>query len=156
MSWAVVLAQLVERLLPTPQVRGSIPVIGKLYIEHYFLSTVFKRRKLRKKAPGMTYWKNVNVLFFDVLCLVGSSTLNGIGNSLYLILKLSLVGDVDEQHYRPECSSAVFVKWQKTWYNTYLQKDSKNFHQTRIAHTADCTQEYYLFISMKHPHLPPL
>ena len=26
--WAVVLAQLVERLLPSPEVRGSNPVIG--------------------------------------------------------------------------------------------------------------------------------
>ena len=29
MSWAVVVAQLVERSLPIPEVRGSNPVIGK-------------------------------------------------------------------------------------------------------------------------------
>ena len=29
MPWAVVVAQLVERLLPIPEVRGSNPVIGK-------------------------------------------------------------------------------------------------------------------------------
>ena len=44
-SWAVVVAQLVERPLPTPEVRGSIPVISEIYIEHCFLSTVLKRRK---------------------------------------------------------------------------------------------------------------
>ena len=33
---AVVVAQLVERSLPTLEVRGSNPVIGKLYIEHMF------------------------------------------------------------------------------------------------------------------------
>ena len=38
----VVAAQLAERLLPTPEVSGSNPVIGK--IEH-LLSTVLKRRK---------------------------------------------------------------------------------------------------------------
>ena len=43
--WAVVVAQLVERLLPTPEVRSSNPVIGKkIYIE-CFLSKVLKRRK---------------------------------------------------------------------------------------------------------------
>ena len=32
-TWAVVVAQLVERLLPIPEVRGSNPVIGKnLYL----------------------------------------------------------------------------------------------------------------------------
>ena len=31
LHWAVVVAQLVERLLPIPEVRGSNPVIGKIY-----------------------------------------------------------------------------------------------------------------------------
>ena len=31
-SWEVVVAQLVERSLPTPEVRGSNPVIGKIYM----------------------------------------------------------------------------------------------------------------------------
>ena len=43
--WAVVVAQLVERLLPIPEVHGSNPVIGKIYIEHCLLSTVYKRQK---------------------------------------------------------------------------------------------------------------
>ena len=44
---AVVVAQLVERLLPTPEVRGSTPVIGKLLYRTFIclLSTVLKRRK---------------------------------------------------------------------------------------------------------------
>ena len=41
---AVVVDQLVEWSLPTLEVRGSNPVIGKLYIS-YFLSAVLKRRK---------------------------------------------------------------------------------------------------------------
>ena len=48
MVWAVVLAQLVEWSLPIPEVRSSIPVIGKiyLYIEHLFtVNGVLKRRK---------------------------------------------------------------------------------------------------------------
>ena len=44
---AVVVAQLVERSLPTPEVRCSNPVIGKnLFIEHLFtVNCVLKRRK---------------------------------------------------------------------------------------------------------------
>ena len=44
-SWAVVVAQLVEQLLPTPEDRGSSPVIGySIYIVH-FLSTALKGQK---------------------------------------------------------------------------------------------------------------
>ena len=46
---AVVVAQLVERSIPKPEVRGSNPVIGKkiiLYIEHLLtVNCVLKRRK---------------------------------------------------------------------------------------------------------------
>ena len=34
--WAVVVAQLVKRSLPIPEVRGSNPVIGKKIIGHLF------------------------------------------------------------------------------------------------------------------------
>ena len=43
-SYSVVVTQLVERSLPTPEVNVSNPGIGKIYIEH-FLSTGLKRRK---------------------------------------------------------------------------------------------------------------
>ena len=43
-SWALVVTQLVERLLPTPGVCGSNPVIGKINFE-CLLSTVMKRQK---------------------------------------------------------------------------------------------------------------
>ena len=44
---AVVVAQLVERSLPTPEVRGLNPVIGKLLYRTFIclLSTILKRRK---------------------------------------------------------------------------------------------------------------
>ena len=49
MCWAVVVAQLVEQLLPIPEVRGSNPVIGKnlfISIEHLFtINCVLERRK---------------------------------------------------------------------------------------------------------------
>ena len=40
----MVLAQLVEQLLPTPEARGLNPVIGEIYTE-CLLSTVLKRQK---------------------------------------------------------------------------------------------------------------
>ena len=42
-EWAAVVAQLVERLLPRPEVRGSNPVIGEILFM-CSLSTVLKRR----------------------------------------------------------------------------------------------------------------
>ena len=48
-NWAVVVAQLVERLLPIPEVHSSNPVIGKnlfiyIYIEHLLtVNCVLKR-----------------------------------------------------------------------------------------------------------------
>ena len=40
---AVYVAQLVARLLPTPEVGCSNPVNGKIHIEHSLLSTVLQR-----------------------------------------------------------------------------------------------------------------
>ena len=39
----VVVAQLVERLLSIPEVRGSTPIIGKILLNICLLSTVLKR-----------------------------------------------------------------------------------------------------------------
>jgi len=55
----VVVTQLVERSLLTPEVRGSNPVIGKMYIER-LLPTVleFEKTKLKeKKMPGIAHLK---------------------------------------------------------------------------------------------------
>ena len=52
LSW-----KLTERLLPIPVVRGSNPVIGKIYIEH-LLSTVLKKRKLRKRGRECPFKKH--------------------------------------------------------------------------------------------------
>ena len=50
---AVVVAQLVERLLPIPEVRGSNPVIGKINTEHMFTVNCTKKTKIKKKRPRM-------------------------------------------------------------------------------------------------------
>ena len=48
---AVVLAQLVERLLPIPEVHNS--VISKVYIGQLFIVNCIERTKIKKKRPGM-------------------------------------------------------------------------------------------------------
>ena len=45
--WTVVVAQW---SLTMPEVRGSIPVVGKFLIEHCLLSTVLKGRRYRKRG----------------------------------------------------------------------------------------------------------
>ena len=55
----MVVAQLVERSRPTPEVRGSNPVSGKIYIE-CLLSAVLKDEK-RKKRPEMAQSRNIGI-----------------------------------------------------------------------------------------------
>ena len=49
---AVVVAQLVERSLPTPEIRGSNPNIGKIYLP---IVIKLKKTKIKKKRPGMAH-----------------------------------------------------------------------------------------------------
>ena len=48
--------QLVERSSPTPEIRGSNPVIVKLFSNICLLSTVLKRQN-KEKGPGMAHLK---------------------------------------------------------------------------------------------------
>ena len=61
--WAVVVAQLVERSLPTPDVRGSNPDIGKV------LSTncTLEKTKIKKKRPGMAHLLKKSLKFLETL-----------------------------------------------------------------------------------------
>ena len=61
-DWAVVVAQLVERLLPIPEVRGSNPVISKIYIEHFTVNCI-EKTKIKKKRPGKAHF--LRKLFID-------------------------------------------------------------------------------------------
>ena len=57
---AVVVAQLVERLLPIPEVRGSNPVISKIYIEHFTVNCI-EKTKIKKKRPELVHLKNPTI-----------------------------------------------------------------------------------------------
>ena len=55
-NWAVVVAQLVERMLSIPEVRGSNPFIGKIYIEQLFTVNCVEKTKIKKKMPEMAHF----------------------------------------------------------------------------------------------------
>ena len=54
------MAQLVEWSLSISEVRGSTPVIGKIYIEHLFvylfIINCIEKTKINKKRPGMAHF----------------------------------------------------------------------------------------------------
>ena len=53
----VVVAQLVERSLLTPEVRSSNPVIGKLLSDIYLITVNWiEKTKMKKKRPGMAHF----------------------------------------------------------------------------------------------------
>ena len=56
LSRAVVVTQLVERLLLIPEVCSLNPVIGKIYVEHCLLPTVLKRRNKVKEAGNGPFY----------------------------------------------------------------------------------------------------
>ena len=50
------MAQLVEQPLLIPEVRGSDPVIGKIYIDQLFTINCIEKKKINKKRPGMAHF----------------------------------------------------------------------------------------------------
>ena len=59
----MVVAQLVERSLPKPEVHGSNPAFAKFILNIDILSTVWRRRKLRNKEAD-------NYLFLKITYLL--------------------------------------------------------------------------------------
>ena len=53
------MAQLVEQLLPIPEVLGSSHWEKKLYIEHLFAVNCIEKTKIKKKRPGMAHLKKI-------------------------------------------------------------------------------------------------
>ena len=71
LSRAVVVAQLVEQSLTTPEVRGSNPVIGKIYIElkascqnitNIFIVELFTLKRCHKKVVELTMITSSNIV----------------------------------------------------------------------------------------------
>ena len=51
-EWAVVVAQLVERQLPEPEINGSNPVIGNIIYYKLYLKNCVEEKKIKKKEAG--------------------------------------------------------------------------------------------------------
>ena len=54
-NWKVVVAQLVERLVPKLDVCGSNPVIGKNLCGTFTINCI-EKTKIKKKRPGMAHF----------------------------------------------------------------------------------------------------
>ena len=59
----VVVAQLVEQSLSIPEVRGSNPVIGKIYIEHLFTINCFEKTKINKRGREWPTLKKIMTVY---------------------------------------------------------------------------------------------
>ena len=108
-SWIVVVAQLVEPSLPTAEVRGSNPVIGKLlpicmssfnnrslcFILAIYLFTVncIENMKIKKKRPGIKNTDFFYIHFYSVFenRFFNEKRLRAITRSLELLLSVYLV-----------------------------------------------------------------
>ena len=53
----MVVAQLIQLLLPTPEVCGSNQAIGKLYINYLLTVICIEKTKIKGKMPGIAYLK---------------------------------------------------------------------------------------------------
>ena len=66
LSWAVVVVQLVEWSLPTPEICGSNLVFGKVLPTN----CIIEKTKIMKKRPGTAHLKKLNVFpYFRVFKL---------------------------------------------------------------------------------------
>ena len=63
---AVVVPLLVEHSVTTPEVRGSKPVIGKLFLEHMFTVNCIEKANIEKNRPGMAHLKKIGHRLFDL------------------------------------------------------------------------------------------
>ena len=64
----MVAAQLAERSLPIPEVRGSNPVICKKYNEHLFTVNCIEKMKIKKKGAGIgPFKKDMLLCLFQVI-----------------------------------------------------------------------------------------
>ena len=50
--WALVVDQLVERSLPTPEVRSLNPFVANFYIEHLLTVNYIEKTKINEKEAG--------------------------------------------------------------------------------------------------------
>ena len=65
----MVVAELVERSLLTPEVWGSNPVISQIYIEHLFTVNFIEKTNIKKNRPEIVLFKNRRLTNITILPL---------------------------------------------------------------------------------------
>ena len=53
------MAQLVERSFPTPEIRSSNPIIGKILSSKVSTICIIEKTKIKKKRTGMAHYEKV-------------------------------------------------------------------------------------------------
>ena len=61
----MVVAQLVDRSLPTPETCSSFPVIGSLHIDHYWLTISCTKNENKEKEAVSIQEKTSKILRFE-------------------------------------------------------------------------------------------
>ena len=61
----MVVAQLVERLLPTPEIHGSSPAIGKILFTINWIKNCIEKMKIKKKRQGMAHIKHFKSIHIE-------------------------------------------------------------------------------------------
>ena len=59
------MTQLVERSLPTSEIRGSNPLIGKMLSTNLSTHCIIEKSKIKKKRPGMAHLFNLIVMSIE-------------------------------------------------------------------------------------------
>ena len=65
-NWAVVVAQLAEQSLPTPEDPGSNATIGNFYKEHLFAVNCLGKTKMKKRAQRMVDFSTSAIIFISL------------------------------------------------------------------------------------------
>ena len=91
------MAQLVERSLPIPEVRGSNPVISKNLYRTFTVNCI-EKTKIKKKRPGIAHFLTIDLTFWETVFEI---ELHWMQNRTYKIAHVNLPQGLDEISIKP-------------------------------------------------------
>ena len=107
-------AQLVDRSLPTPEIRSSNPVIGKIYM---YYQLYWKDENKLKKSPGMPKFKKRNLNQAEYQCWMTSN-----GNKINDKILSPTFCDRKEK-----AAVVIIVSAANTWWHPIFSEIIKNW-----------------------------
>ena len=84
-NWAVVVAQLAEQSLPTPEDPGSNATIGNFYKEHLFAVNCLGKTKMKKRAQRMVDFSTSAIIFISLKIYMARLTKSIVTKSTLLL-----------------------------------------------------------------------